>query len=217
MGIHPGTNEQAILSAAPELHAIPFDLQAFQDRTDRDGKFAFTDVPPGTWLISHGSEPPWDGDSVTIKAGETNHVTIGGTGRPVVGKLLIPASLTNGPAHPRVVTTRAQLEVRDSTTPGPTHTISVTLYADRKEVHAKLESDGTFRLDDATPGRWWLLAQIIQFPIGWRVAKRSGPLAGRLSFPKFPEAAAISRWIWGRWSRRWRIPRKSAKPPRCLK
>lgn len=148
LGTQPGTNELVLLFAAPALHGIPFDSQAYHDKTDRDGKFVFTDVPPGTWLISHGSEPPWDGDPVTVEAGKTNHVTIGGTGRPVIGRLLISAA-TNA--------------YYDYYTAG--------LYSPGREIYARQQlkdgtgkwvMDGAFRVEDVPAGTWWFLAEFVR-------------------------------------------------------
>jgi hypothetical protein len=166
LGTRPGTNEQVVLSAAPALGGLGLDLQAFQDRTDRDGKFVFTEVPPGTWLISHGVEPPWDGDPITVEAGKTNHVTIGGTGRPVIGNLLIPSAVTNPPARAIVAATGNMFVYPDSTTKWTSHFVNVTLYGPGHEFAARMALDGTFRAEDVPAGTWWLLAEIYSNPGG---------------------------------------------------
>ena len=165
IGTGVGTNEQVVLGA-PGASRFFFELDAFQDKTDRDGKFIFTCVPAGTWNISHGSEPFWDGEKVTVKVGETNHVIIGGTGRPVIGKLLIPATVTNPPARVMVARSGWMFVFPDSTTKWTSHSINVTLYANNREHTAKMALDGTFRVEDVTPGTWWLLANILNDPKG---------------------------------------------------
>jgi len=165
IGTGVGTNEQVVLGSGPGARFF-FELYAFQDRTDRDGRFVFTCVPAGTWNISHGSEPFWYGEKVTVKAGETNRVTIGGTGRPVIGRLQIPATVTNPPARLMVARGGWMFVYPDSTTKWTSHSINVTLYATNHQLTAQMALDGTFRAEDVTPGTWWLLADILNDPKG---------------------------------------------------
>ncbi|MHC4482334.1 MAG: carboxypeptidase regulatory-like domain-containing protein [Planctomycetota bacterium] len=65
--------------------------------TDADGYFAFEMVPPGEARVarriklSGHSTGYSQAERVQVKAGETVSVTIGGTGRPVVGRVVVPA------------------------------------------------------------------------------------------------------------------------------
>ena len=163
VGTRVGTNEQMVLGSVPGARFF-FELQSFQDWTDRDGKFVFNCVPAGTWNISHGGEPFWNGEKVTVKAGETNRVTIGGTGRPVIGRLQIPTTVTNAPARMTVARGGWMFVYPDSTTKRTSHAISITLYTTNRELTAQMSLDGTFRVEDITPGTWHLLMNILNVP-----------------------------------------------------
>jgi hypothetical protein len=164
IGTGVGTNIQVVLGSGPGARFF-FELSAFQDRTDGSGKFVFTCVPPGIWNISHSGEPFWDGEKIVVKAGETNRVIIGGTGRPVIGKLLIPETVTNSPSRASLPPSRLYVKFSDSTTNNPfNYEVQATLYATNRELKAKMSLDGTFRVEDITPGTCWLLADILSFP-----------------------------------------------------
>jgi len=57
-------------------------------QTDDKGHFVLDHVHPGEIFI----EPSYM--SIDVKAGETTHVTLGGTGRPVIGRILLPPTTT---------------------------------------------------------------------------------------------------------------------------
>ena len=80
--------------------AGPLDLRwaflNFQNRaeTDADGKFVFPKLTPGKWFvrllpIDHNGRSPNE-KSVQLAAGQTAHVTLGGVGRPVIGRVQWP-------------------------------------------------------------------------------------------------------------------------------
>ncbi|MBN2590416.1 MAG: carboxypeptidase regulatory-like domain-containing protein [Sedimentisphaerales bacterium] len=74
--------------------------QEYYDETDYDGNFEFNHIPPGQAIVywknknaalgslSHGI-------SLDIKSGQINNISIGGKGRPVIGKILIPDFIIN--------------------------------------------------------------------------------------------------------------------------
>jgi peroxiredoxin len=65
--------------------------------TDANGYFSFERVPPGEARVARQIKLSRDSQGyshavpVQVKAGETFSVTIGGTGRPVVGRVVVPA------------------------------------------------------------------------------------------------------------------------------
>lgn len=78
-------------SNAPRVQCIP------RTRTDADGHFVFPRVAPGEGQISSGdvgTEPhspiPERWTRVKLPAGKTLRVTFGGSGRPVVGRIVLP-------------------------------------------------------------------------------------------------------------------------------
>jgi peroxiredoxin len=70
-----------------------------QTATDTDGRFNFPKVPPGRASVavqvklSENMTGFTQSTPVTVKAGETVEVNIGGTGRPIVGRIKAPAEL----------------------------------------------------------------------------------------------------------------------------
>ena len=120
VGHHLGTNEQVILSAAPAWskktvnlsgqnnnplemistnstrsllpHPI-YDSSAFKSRTDDQGRFVITFVPPGEQVIARlvpAGVGSWNHRPVAtleVKPGETVVTNVGGGGRIVTGKL----------------------------------------------------------------------------------------------------------------------------------
>ncbi|MSU61772.1 MAG: redoxin domain-containing protein [Pedosphaera sp.] len=73
---------------------IQYDFEGFQARTDTDGKFLFSKVPPGERMLvrlAKAEQNSWTysmNTPVTVKPGETTSVVMGGTGRSVVGRVV---------------------------------------------------------------------------------------------------------------------------------
>jgi hypothetical protein len=140
IGARPGSNEQVHLGLAAKGLAnglAGLDFRAFTAMTDSDGKFVFTYLPPCVCGVFHRGE----GDLFTIKAGETNRITVGGTGRPIIGKLWFPATATNGAM---VVWTN----------------IAIDRINRGYEGHA--DSNGMFRVDDVPAGTWGFEADVLR-------------------------------------------------------
>jgi len=163
VGTSVATNQQMILQSDFTSSRIFLELDAFQQMTDQAGRFAFTYVPTGTWRVTRGSE--WFGDTVTVKAGETNHITVGGTGRPLVAKFLIPenvAKLRQGPIPPSGWILNF---FEPDSSERPAYMIMAHLYgSDHRERHANLTTGGIIRFEDVTPGKWWMVADLSRVP-----------------------------------------------------
>jgi hypothetical protein len=73
----------------------------YEVRTDKSGRFVFPQILPGKGVVARIT--PLDNGarrfsyhiSVEVKSGETARVQIGGTGRPVIGKVVIPEMIEN--------------------------------------------------------------------------------------------------------------------------
>jgi peroxiredoxin len=68
----------------------------YSTNSDMNGHFTFTRVFPGDWQASrgvrHGNMVSYTaGENVTVSPGQTSLVIIGGKGRPVIGKIVLPA------------------------------------------------------------------------------------------------------------------------------
>lgn len=127
---------------------------SYRTRTDQTGRFAFDRVPagkhrlyryarfyegrPGRYGSSHDTE-------VEVRAGETAQVTIGGIGRPLVGRMTItpPGSRIDWTIDLHVLKERAQPE---------------------RKYYFPVNEDGSFRVEDVPPGRYTLEATVTEPP-----------------------------------------------------
>ena len=145
--------------------------------TDAEGHFAMDRVAPGHAMVYR---PSWTGDGkrmrshrhgVDVGSGQTAEVKIGGSGRPVVGRLTRAAGL---PAFD-LEYVKGQVRLAQ---PSPDFPEDFAEWdADRKRkwwnafyrteegrryyegyntYAVKVEPDGSFRLDDVPEGRYWL-------------------------------------------------------------
>jgi protocatechuate 3,4-dioxygenase beta subunit len=141
-----------------------------ETKTDAAGKFSFEKVPPGECSIFRQQRSARDrftshGTSVMVKAGEASQATLGGAGRPVVGKAALPGA--SGPVDWQGV--RVSISQKLSDDPGPfprRHEFAsneefidaVKRWEDanraRQTFGAFCESDGSFRLQDIPPGTY---------------------------------------------------------------
>ena len=94
-GSQPATNVQLVLSYGdPQIHQLQFSYQFYRIVTDDQGRFSVGFVPPGDRAvyrlipISANSQMWSHRTEVEVKPGGTNHVVIGGTGRPVIGRAI---------------------------------------------------------------------------------------------------------------------------------
>ena len=120
--------------------------QDYRANTDEEGNFVFNNVPPGPtrmyWEIRNDLQISLShGLTLDIKAGQTNNVSIGGTGRPVVGKILIPDYLNN------------KLDLQ--------YTSRILAIKSKENPYTQLaytvEKDYSFRIEDVPAGDYSLL------------------------------------------------------------
>jgi hypothetical protein len=156
-------------------------------RTDGAGRFVFERVPPGgsgSVARAISSSPNMTSYThavpVSFVAGETHRVAIGGTGRPVVGRFLLPEGATDVPSlnfgHFSIA-----LKVDEPQLPEELKNASPeeqqkwwTAYAatpEYQELQAKrrwysfmVEPDGRFRAEDIPAGEYQLSAQFMPPP-----------------------------------------------------
>ncbi len=147
----------------------PGDFDSFyhiQTRTDERGRFVFERVIPGPSEVARvvvtelGNGQSlgmgcWQ-EPVDVAPGDIVLARIGGTGRPVIGRIKLPDSKAplvdwrrNRPA------TLSKLRSGDPVPPGADKDPH---WADR--FAASLDKDGRFRIDDVPPGRYWLAVRI---------------------------------------------------------
>ncbi|HKI43177.1 MAG TPA: hypothetical protein VKA66_23025, partial [Mycobacterium sp.] len=142
-------------------------------RTADEGRFVFERVIPGEVTISReillkqSASSRTVGNShtvgVDVAPGATARLTMGGTGRPVAGKVILP----NGSAGPIDWTYS-----NNSLIPKPTMFQKLFGFGARKGTSVprgvgytiKLEADGSFRVEDVEPGTYDLLIVVNQPP-----------------------------------------------------
>jgi hypothetical protein len=90
---------------SPEGYDRPKIRHEYETRTDEEGRFTIRPVPPGTVLcvggpVRDGGEEPLSSIRVgfPVAPGQILRITLGGTGRPVIGRLALPEGETR-PVH----------------------------------------------------------------------------------------------------------------------
>jgi hypothetical protein len=167
IGNKVGTNCEVKLNEAKNFGSLEYQYGDFSMMTDHEGKFRFTHVPPGArWLIrlipTHDSSRMWSHYTpVDIQPGKVTKVTVGGTGRAVIGKV-VPDDLT------RIINWRSQGFSMNSVIPKPNSSYRTAeeyrAWNNSPEVRAATEKqrhyavtfadDGTFRVDDVPAGKY---------------------------------------------------------------
>ena len=172
----PGANE--VLNVGPSMLTGPnmfYDMQAFQMRTDAQGRFAMDSVPPGLHNISRqvsigsGSWTYRQVAAVNIKPGETVSANIASAGRPVTGHFRMAETnisfaiegFHGALLDPKVSELERQIrkvsdaEERKRLTQSDEYRRAIG--SPRYNVY--LSEEGVFRAEDVPPGEYRLSAQ----------------------------------------------------------
>lgn len=200
LGHHPGTNEVVLVSGPPPKWWIPlvrragqtngvskttnsitatlpplyYDLGAFRSRTDEQGRFAITFVPPGEQVLSRevpAGENSWTSSQlaiVDVAPGETVVTNVGGMGRIVIGKLNInqgsPVDFKQGMG----IITTPTYGLFEKSRQLKTDAERAAFYRSPEFMAAmnhqqsfsfRLASDGSFKAQDILPGHYELVFQ----------------------------------------------------------
>lgn len=155
---------------------IVFDYQAV---TDSNGTFVFERVPPGQVRISRlipiNNRMKRFGHSMNVeaKAGQTTSVTIGGMGRPVMGKVLVPDYLKE-----KFDWQHTDYGLRIDSSEGP-----------YRQLGFKIEIDGTFRIEDVPAGDYYLYLNAYGPPAPHQTfrGERIALLSQRFTIPEMPD------------------------------
>jgi hypothetical protein len=164
IGTKPGANEKISLSFDLPLNQIGVRFyNSYDTVTDDKGNYIFERVSPGQVRIYHwiknaeGKSSSTLAKSIEVKPGKTCEVTLGGTGRPVIGKLKLPDNIKNT-KNPHTLQS-----VEAGSPDSPYHYLSL-----------KLESDGSFRIDDVPAGDYKLVYQAYETSASGQVGKLLG-------------------------------------------
>jgi hypothetical protein len=179
IGKNPGANETVRLGFdKPYDRNQPRIYHDYQALTDSNGNFVLEHVPPGEARISRSIRISdristySHSMSVDVKAGETVNITIGGTGRPVTGKVQVPDYLKE-----KFDWQNTDYGLRIDSSNGP-----------YRQFGFKIVSNGSFRIDDIPAGNYYLYVNAYEpaaDPRGFR-GKRLGSLSRHFNIPEMP-------------------------------
>jgi hypothetical protein len=176
VGKNPVVNETVRLGFdRPYDRSQPRIYHDYQAVTDSNGTFVFDHVPPGQARVSRSIRVSdrmtrySHNMSVEVKAGQTVKVTIGGMGRPVTGKVLIPDYLKE-----KFSWQHTDYGLRINSTEGPYN-----------QLGFKIEGDGTFRIDDVPAGDYYFFFNAYAPPADSRAfrGERIGLLSQHFQIP----------------------------------
>ncbi len=148
IGDKPGENETIVYNSktVPQVNGVIFDFQA---KTDKEGHFVFDRIFSGEGTVTRqlrtggGLQLNTHTMQVNANPGQTQNVQIGGTGRPVTGKIIIPE-----PIRDRTASQFIEGNLNISSKDNPYIMISFNV-----------DKDGSFRIDDVPQGEYILYVQ----------------------------------------------------------
>jgi thiol-disulfide isomerase/thioredoxin len=186
IGPRPGAGERVkLFPERPEEPDQPHPYFDYQGTTDADGRFVIDRVLPGSASVSRviplGERSTGYSHNVPVEveAGRTARVNLGGTGRPVVGRVVVPEgagtpvdlshgfhslSLKRAKVTPPEGLDEAQTNqwyrAWNDSEEGRAYRRS------RRDYAVKVEPDGSFRVDDMPAGTYQLTISVHEPPIG---------------------------------------------------
>jgi beta-lactamase regulating signal transducer with metallopeptidase domain/uncharacterized GH25 family protein len=195
----------------PDSPRVYHDLRVV---TDENGQFAFNRVPPGRNYVSQevrlneNMTTTSQSEMVEVKPGQTVELKLGGVGRPVIGRVNVPAEVAgkiNWTTGNSSISTKVNVpgpklpENWEDMTPGernkwqtdwqktPEFKAQQLAYQKVKHFSLKVNSDGTFRTEDVPAGTY--LITIMAFKEGGGQRGPMEPMAignGEFTIPEMP-------------------------------
>lgn len=89
IGKNAGVDQNVLLSSLLPMTEAPAFGVVLRAASDNEGKFVFPMMPPGEYQVYTGGMVRGASTIVTVHAGETSNVTLGGMGCPVVGRFVV--------------------------------------------------------------------------------------------------------------------------------
>jgi protocatechuate 3,4-dioxygenase beta subunit len=180
VGGKPGAGAQLMLNASPrQPSGMPLMNFMSNATADDKGRFAFDRVPPGEATVARGVRVNdrmttyVNSTPVDVEAGQTARVQVGGTGRPVVGRVTANGGAAVGvsfPPHanhirakvkPPVLPEGLNPEQRAEWMRVWGQTVEGKAYRRAASLHfpVMVEPDGSFRAEEVPAGTYTLMIQ----------------------------------------------------------
>jgi len=176
-GANPSRKEKIALtgpsSPSPEgIRVQPLSVVT----TDDKGRFTIERVPEGTWLVGRQVLTQPDGPpmtshatTVTVEAGATERITIGGIGRAVVGRVEVGREAGKRPAACTAVTLELVLgpspeeeaaRLGEKERSAKAAQLSIDRELRERSYAALVGKDASFRIEDVPPGQYVMKASL---------------------------------------------------------
>ena len=158
--------------------------------TDAEGRFVFGNAPPGMGRVAIEYASPWGQRQlshprpVDIVPGEAVEAALGGTGRPVVGRIEAPDDPQS--QRPWAIEHASIVPLERVTVADAKRDLEK--YRNRQSYYIAAEADGAFRAEDIEAGAYRLVARIRESIDGSPVKGRvMGKLEHVFTVPEMPE------------------------------
>jgi len=164
-GATPAAGQEVLMSS--QTSGLYFEFETMKQTTDGQGNFAFENVPAGTFSIVRlikTSPRSWrhsHSTPVTIVAGQTTQIVLGGTDATLHGQVRFETVPTESDYHLSAELSSPRPSVPDGLTPDERKAyMSSTEWkdqiSDRKNYAAVVNPDGSVMLDSIAPGQYTL-------------------------------------------------------------
>jgi thiol-disulfide isomerase/thioredoxin len=168
VGNRPGDGLPVLINGGPRgdtEHALPW--FEYATTADRSGNFVFDRVVPGSITVarkielSDHSYSSANTTAITLKPDATARVTLGGTGRPVIGRVIVPEGLRE-----RVDWGYSfnHLTAKPSIWNRAMSQLGMPAKAPGSDYAVKVELNGSFRVEDVIAGSYTLNIRLQEAP-----------------------------------------------------